>query len=109
MLCSNRLKKAGVNGRLAHVDARGQLQMVDVSEKSVTRRLATAEGWIRMQETTLRAILGGTVGKGDVLAVARVAAIGAAKRTAELIPLCHPLPLDDVRVEIESSSEASGL
>ena len=85
--------------------------MVDVSDKPVTRRRAIAEGRIRMSPETLRAIRDGDVPKGDVLAVARLAAIGGAKRTAETIPLCHPLPLTsvEVNVELESADPYPGL
>lgn len=75
--------------------------MVDVGDKPVTRRRAIAEGRIRMRPETLQAIRDGDVPKGDVLAVARLAAIGGAKRTAETIPLCHPLPLTSVEVNVE--------
>lgn len=78
--------------------------MVDVSDKPVTRRRAVAEGRIRMTRSTLDAIRDGDVPKGDVLAVARLAAIGGAKRTAETIPLCHPLPLTSLEVEIAFES-----
>lgn len=87
--------------RLTHLDAEGRARMVDVGEKPVTRRRAIAEGVIRMSPDTLAAIRDGDVPKGDVLAVARLAAIGGAKRTAETIPLCHPLPLTSVDVEVE--------
>lgn len=81
--------------------------MVDVSDKPVTRRHAVAEGRIFMERATLEAIREGKVPKGDVLAVARLAAIGGAKRTAETIPLCHPLPLDAIDVEVELEAEAA--
>jgi len=84
---------------LTHFDTRGQAQMVDVGGKPSTHRVAVAEGHIRMQPETLALILGGGHKKGDVLGVARIAGIMAAKRTAELIPLCHPLPLTRVTVE----------
>ena len=84
---------------LTHFDAQGQAHMVDVGGKPETRRIARASGSIRMQAATLAAIAGGSAKKGDVLAVARIAAIQAAKRTADLIPLCHPLPLTHVQVE----------
>lgn len=87
--------------RLTHLDAEGRARMVDVGDKPVTRRRAIAEGVIRMSPDTLAAIRDGNVPKGDVLAVARLAAIGGAKRTAETIPLCHPLPLTSVDVEVE--------
>lgn len=86
---------------LSHLDDAGRARMVDVSGKSVSLRRATAEGTIRMAAATLSAIREHSVEKGDVLTVARLAAIGGAKRTAELIPLCHPLPLEAVDVEIE--------
>ena len=83
--------------------------MVDVSAKEVTRRRAKADGVIRMQRATLDAVLANTVRKGDVLAVARLAAVGGAKRTADLIPLCHPLTLDGIDVEIEPMAELPGI
>ncbi len=79
--------------------------MVDVSEKPVVRREAVAVGFIALGPSTLRAILDGTVPKGDVLAVARIAGIQAAKRTADLIPLCHPLPLTQVAVDFEGRED----
>ena len=85
--------------RLTHVDESGAARMVDVSEKAVTRRIARAGGIVRMNAETLRAILDNTVKKGDVLAVARIAGIMAAKKTAELIPLCHPLAITKAAVE----------
>lgn len=84
---------------LTHVDERGQARMVDVGEKPVTRREAVARGWVVMKPETLALIQAGGLPKGDVLAAARIAGIMAAKRTAELIPLCHPLALDSVAVE----------
>jgi cyclic pyranopterin monophosphate synthase len=86
---------------LTHFDAHGQAHMVDVSAKSETHRVARASGVIRMLPATLALIEGGTAKKGDVIGVARVAAIQAAKRTSELIPLCHPLPITRVTVEFE--------
>lgn len=86
--------------RLTHLDEEGRVRMVDVSGKPVTRRRAVAEGVLRMEPATLEALLAGRVEKGDALAVARLAAIGGAKRTAELVPLCHPLPLDAVDTEV---------
>ena len=79
--------------------------MVDVGDKEITDRRATVEGFIRMQPATLRRIIDGEVEKGDVLSVARLAAIQGAKETARLIPLCHPLPLDNVQVEIEDGEQ----
>lgn len=84
--------------RLTHLNARGEVHMIDVGGKDATPRAARACGCIRMQADTLAALMEGRHPKGDVLAVARVAAIMAAKRTAELIPLCHPVPLDAVEV-----------
>lgn len=95
--------------RLTHLDEEGRVRMVDVGGKDVTERTALAEGEIRMEGDTLAAILAGRSAKGNVLAVARVAAIGGAKRTADLIPLCHPLPLDAVDVEIEPREDLPGL
>jgi len=84
---------------LSHFDAQGQAHMVDVGAKRETHRVARATGTIRMQPATLAAIAAGSAKKGDVIGIARIAAIQAAKRTAELIPLCHPLPLTHVDVE----------
>ena len=86
---------------LTHFDARGQAHMVDVSAKAETHRTARASGEIRMQPATLALIEAGHATKGDVIGVARIAAIQAAKRTSELIPLCHPLPITRVAVEFE--------
>ncbi|HEX4509265.1 MAG TPA: cyclic pyranopterin monophosphate synthase MoaC [Burkholderiaceae bacterium] len=84
---------------LTHFDAQGHAHMVDVGGKAPTHRVARATGTIRMQQATLEVIAAGTAKKGDVLGVARIAALQAAKRTADLIPLCHPLPLTHVAVE----------
>ena len=94
--------------RLTHLDADGQAAMVDVSDKSVTERVATAKGSVLMQPATLRMILDGRVKKGDVLTVARLAGIMGAKRTPELIPLCHPLNLTaiDVALEVDAGRNA---
>jgi cyclic pyranopterin monophosphate synthase len=86
---------------LTHFDAQGRAQMVDVTGKGETHRVARARGSIRMQASTLELIASGRASKGDVLGIARIAAIQATKRTAELIPLCHPLPLTRVGVEFE--------
>lgn len=94
---------------LTHFDAQGQAHMVDVSAKSETHRVARATGTIRMQPATLALITAGTAKKGDVIGVARIAAIQAAKRTAELIPLCHPLPITRVAVEFEIDEAASSV
>ena len=89
-----------MNERFTHLDESGRARMVDVGEKAVTRRTATAAARVTMAPKTLQMILDGGHQKGDVLGVARVAGIMAAKRTHELIPLCHPLPLDSVAVEL---------
>jgi cyclic pyranopterin phosphate synthase len=90
-----------------HFDAAGQAQMVDVGDKDVTRRVARAGGRIAMRAETLSMIRDGGARKGDVLGVARIAAIQAAKRTAELIPLCHPLALTRIVVEFALDADAS--
>lgn len=84
---------------LTHLDAQGKARMVNVGGKAETQRVAVAEGWIAMSDAALAAIRDGAVPKGDVLAAARIAGIMAAKKTAELIPLCHPLALDAVTVD----------
>ena len=85
---------------LTHFDAQGAAHMVDVGDKAVTQRVATAEGRITMQPATLALIASGTARKGDVLGVARIAAIQGAKRTSELIPLCHPIALTRIAVDL---------
>ena len=85
--------------KLTHFDASGQAHMVNVGDKAETKRIAIASGSIRMQAETLAAIEAGDAKKGDVLGIARIAAIQGSKRTAELIPLCHPIPLTKVGVE----------
>jgi len=94
---------------LTHFDAAGQAIMVDVSGKSVTEREATARARVTMRAETLAIILGGTAKKGDVLGVAWIAGIMAAKRTADLIPLCHPLPLSAVTVELTTDAGGSAV
>jgi cyclic pyranopterin phosphate synthase len=94
-------------GGLTHFDAQGQAHMVDVAAKDVTHRVAVAEGHIDMLPATLQAIVAGTAKKGDVLGIARIAAIQGAKRTADLIPLCHPLPITRVAVDFEVDAAAS--
>jgi cyclic pyranopterin phosphate synthase len=86
---------------LTHLDERGAARMVDVADKPATLREALAECIVRMAPDTLRAVQGGTAAKGDAIQVARVAGIMAAKRTSELIPLCHPLPLTSVTLDFE--------
>jgi cyclic pyranopterin monophosphate synthase len=90
-----------MNSPLTHFDAQGQAHMVDVSAKEATHRVARASGVIRMQAATLALITSGQARKGDVLGVARIAAIQAAKRTADLVPLCHPLPITRVAVDFD--------
>jgi cyclic pyranopterin phosphate synthase len=92
-------------GELSHLDERGAARMVDVSAKDETNREAVAEARVVMQPATLRLILEGGIPKGDVIAVARVAGIMAAKRTPDLIPLCHPLPITGATVEFEPADE----
>lgn len=99
-------KKA--SSALTHIDASGEARMVDVSDKPATERLAVAEGHVVMSNATLDLIVSGNAKKGDVLGTARVAGIMAAKRTSELIPLCHPLALSKVTVEIEPDVELPG-
>ena len=96
----NKAGRAGKAGRLSHVDARGRVRMVDVGGKPVTEREAIARGSIRMSRAALTIVRSGKVKKGDPLQAARVAGIMAAKQTAALIPLCHPLPLTSVNVDL---------
>jgi cyclic pyranopterin phosphate synthase len=98
-----------MSDRLSHVADSGEARMVDVSSKDETRRLARATGLIRMKPETLAAIVSAQVKKGDVLGTARVAAVMAAKRTADLIPLCHPLALTDVQVELVPDAGLPGI
>jgi cyclic pyranopterin phosphate synthase len=92
---------------LTHFDMHGQAHMVDVAGKGETHRVAIASGTIRMQAATLALIQAGNAKKGDVIGIARVAAIMAAKRTSELIPLCHPLPITRVTVNFEIDADKS--
>lgn len=87
--------------KLSHLDSAGRAKMVDVGDKTASRREAVAAGVVRMRAGTLRAIVEGKVPKGEVLAVARVAAIMAAKHCGDLIPLCHPLPLESIEVSFD--------
>lgn len=91
---------------LTHLDAAGNARMVEVGEKEITRRMAVAEGRIRVSAEAMQQVLSRTAKKGDVLTVAQLAGILAAKRTGELIPLCHPLPLDGVDVLLFPEGEA---
>jgi cyclic pyranopterin phosphate synthase len=97
------------SAKLTHVDAAGAARMVDVGAKTETQRVARARGCIRMRPETLTAIRANQLEKGDVLAVARVAGILAAKRTAELIPLCHPIPLTDIRIDFSPDESLPGI
>ena len=92
---------------LTHFDGAGHARMVDVGDKAVTRRRAVASGTIRMQPETFALVRAGSAKKGDVIGVARIAAIQGAKRTSDLIPLCHPIPLTRVAVEFELDEQAS--
>ncbi|MCZ4259821.1 cyclic pyranopterin monophosphate synthase MoaC [Limimaricola sp. G21655-S1] len=94
---------------LTHFDAAGRAQMVDVTDKQVTDRLAVAEGHVRMSPETLALVREGRAGKGDVLGTARLAGIMAAKKTADLIPLCHPLPLSKVTIDLEPDEDLPGV
>ena len=94
---------------LTHFDAEGDAHMVDVSNKAVTARIATAESYIKMARETFDIIIEGRAKKGDVLGVARLAGIMAAKRTADLIPLCHPLPITKVSVDLVPDASLPGV
>jgi cyclic pyranopterin monophosphate synthase len=96
-------------GGLTHLDAAGRPRIVDVSGKAETAREARAEGFIAMQPETLQALIDGRTPKGDPLLVAQIAGIQASKRTADLIPLCHPLPLSKVDVRLEPGREPPGV
>jgi cyclic pyranopterin phosphate synthase len=94
---------------LSHFDAKGDAHMVDVSDKAVTSRVAVAEGYIRMARETYEIITEGRAKKGDVIGVARLAGIMGAKKTPDLIPLCHPLPITKVAVELTPVPDLPGL
>ena len=93
--------------RLTHVAADGRVQMVDVSAKPLSARTAIATGKIRLQRETVDLISANQIAKGDVFATARIAGIQAAKQTPQLIPLCHPLPLSDVKIDIVTSNDGA--
>jgi cyclic pyranopterin monophosphate synthase len=95
--------------KLTHIDKKGEARMVDVSGKAATTRTAVAEGFVAMQPATLALLQSGETPKGDVLATARIAGIMGAKRTHELIPLCHPLNLSKVAVHLEPSKKPAGV
>lgn len=98
-----------MTGKLTHFNEAGQAHMVDVGQKPVTDRIAVAEGAIRMAPETLAHVLEGTTKKGDVLGVARLAGIMGAKRTADLIPLCHPIPITKVAVDLNPDPTLPGV
>ena len=95
--------------RLTHLDDAGRAKIVDVTDKAVTSREATAASCVRMSRETLGAIMDGAMPKGDVLAVARIAGIQSAKKCADLIPLCHPLPLSSVSVDLTPDTDLPGI
>ena len=95
--------------KLTHIDDQGRARMVDVSDKPSTERLAVARGRIVMKPETLQLALSGTGKKGEVRAVAEIAGVMAAKRTSDLIPMCHPLAISSVKVEVEEAADGSGL
>lgn len=105
----NAIMQGMPTSKLSHIDEDGRARMVDVGSKPETERMAFAKGEVVMQPETLKLIREGNLKKGDVLTVAQIAGIVAAKRTSELIPLCHPLPLDHVEVEFELSEELPGI
>ena len=92
---------------LSHLDEKGRVRMVDVTEKPVTERRAVAYGEIRAATDTIRKISADEMGKGDVLTTAKIAGISAAKRTGDLIPMCHPIPLDHVEIDISLDEDAA--
>jgi cyclic pyranopterin phosphate synthase len=102
-------KEACMSGSLSHLDDSGAAHMVDVTDKAVTDRTAVATGRVVMQSATLDLVLAGDAPKGDVIGTARIAGIMAAKRTHELVPLCHPLPIGKVTVEIRPDPSLPGL
>ena len=95
--------------KLTHIDDEGRATMVDVSAKDVTERVAVAKGAVLMDAATLEVVMAGTAKKGDVLGVARLAGIMAAKRTADLIPLCHPLPITSVTVDLDPDPDRNAV
>ena len=100
---------SGSGAGLSHVGPEGEARMVNVSDKPVTERVARAAGRIRMRPETVEAIRANTIAKGDVLGTARIAGVLAAKRTADLIPLCHPVPLTDVQVSLVLDDALPGI
>ena len=108
MARNTRSKSSKPSAALTHIDAKGEARMVDVSAKSATERTAIAEGRVVMSKATLALIETGQAKKGDVLATARIAGIMAAKRTSELIPLCHPLALTKITIDIATDAKLPG-
>jgi cyclic pyranopterin monophosphate synthase len=98
-----------MNSRLSHIDETGRAQMVDVSHKPDSNRIAVARGEVVMRSETLALIKAGAMKKGDVLAVAQIAGVMGAKRTSELIPLCHPLPVNQILVDVELDEALPGI
>ena len=94
---------------LTHFDAKGDAHMVDVSDKKITARVATASGWVRMSAEAFEIISSGTAKKGDVLGVAQLAGIMGAKKTPDLIPLCHPLPISKVALDLTLDPDLPGV
>ena len=94
---------------LTHFNAKGEAHMVDVSQKAVTSRVATAEAWVKMSQAAFDIISGGTAKKGDVLSVAQLAGIMGAKKTSDLIPLCHPLAISKVSLDLELDGDLPGV
>jgi len=94
---------------LTHIDSKGEAAMVDVAGKGITQRVAVAESAVTMQRETLKLIVSGNAKKGDVLATARIAGIMAAKKTHDLIPLCHPLALSKVQIDLEPDESLPGI
>ena len=101
-------RSSRADSALTHIDAKGEARMVDISAKAATERTAVAEGRVVMSKTTLALILSGNAKKGDVLGTARLAGIMAAKRTSDLIPLCHPLALSEVTIDITPDQKLPG-
>jgi cyclic pyranopterin monophosphate synthase len=101
-------KPSRTDAALTHIDSKGEARMVDVSAKPATERVAVAEGRVVMSKATLELIVSGNARKGDVLGTARIAGIMAAKRTSELIPLCHPLALSKVELDITADAKVPG-
>src|SRR3954447_6402914 len=106
---TNPIQRDASSGDLTHLDERGRARMVDVSAKGETVRVATARGRVLMRPETLRLIQSGGVKKGDVLAIAQVAGVMGAKKTSDIIPLCHPLPITGVDLTFDLDEDASAV